>query len=439
MVRPPVRHLRLALVTVVVCVLGALASCGAENDVAPAAVQQSDIHQCQGFEQLMPNFVNAIDTGQTKNLKELVETQLLTSDREDLPPPVNEVLRSIFETLTRFAQKPPEANAPDGEFCAPTDQPPPLSQANELCEMRRSLDLLVHQGKGIDAVNLIEPQLLTTVNYVTGEGLDCRGRARTPHYEVAGLVSGFCAQNLNCQLNDGLDVVIALTDYLNTPDGRVFGDHLKALGTMSSITGLLNTDSLTENDFVNIARTLLTALQGADAEGLRQAFDSLPLPENVKTDLQPLVDDLVKVLMHPEIVRPLKASLNCLTSTDRNFDLVRMLYRLSIEEQCQAFTLTEITTALQGVIEVDARGSLIFIVNVLAKSVRNDELAVDSAADVCRTIFSTARGPDTVRSNAELALPVAGQLVEDGVINEAFCAVDTLLFGCAGGPQPACR
>lgn len=433
MVRHLVRALRYAIL------FGLLISCGAENDVAPAAEQMSDIHQCQGFEQLMPNFIKAIEQGRTENLKKLIEGQLLTSDRPDLPPPMNEVLRAIFQTLSGFAEKPKEANAPEGEFCAPTDAPPPLSSANELCEMRRSVDLLVHQGKGIDAINLIEPQAETVLNYVTGEGLDCRSRPRVAHYEVAGLVSSMCAQNLNCQLTDGLDLVIALTAYLNTPDGRVLGDHVHALGTMTSVTGLLNPQSLTESDTVTIARSLLVALQGADGPGLRNAFDALPLPANVKTDLGPLVDDLVKLLGHPEIVTPLKASLNCLTTTDKNFDLVRMLYRLAIEEECAAFSLTELTNALQGVIAVDERGSLIYIVNVLAKSIRTDELAIDSAADVCRTLFSTAKAPGEVRSNAELALPVAADLVQAGIINEGFCAIDTLLFGCAGGAQPACR
>ena len=190
---------------------------------------------------------------------------------------------------------------------------------------------------------------------------------------------------------------------------------------------------------VAIARTLITAIPGADATSLRNAFDTLPLPMQVKMDLQPVVDDLVKILAHPELMNPLKRSLNCLTMEDRNLDTVRMIYRLAIEEACPEFGLTRLAGVLQGVQDVDKRGSLIFIAGTLASAVRNDELAVDSAANVCRTVFSTAKAPGEAQSNAQLALPVVGELVKAGVLNEGICAIDTLLFGCAGGIQPACR
>lgn len=432
-------HLRFAIaLTIVLLVLG-FAACGAENEVAPAAEPKGDIRECRGFEKLMPNFVTIINQGKTANLKRLVETQLLVSERPDQPPPVNEVLRIIFKTLNGFALKPPEQGATGGQYCASVEAQPPLTSANELCEMRRALQRLVHEGKGIDAINLIEPQLLTLVNYQTGVGLDCKGRQRTPHYEVAGEVAQFCSQNGNCQLTDGLDMAIGFTDYVNTPDGKLLVQHLNELAAKPSITGLLNPQGLTEDGMVSIARTLITAIPGADAAALQNAFDSLPLPQQVKMDLQPVVGDLKKLLAHMEIMVPLRRSLNCLTMEDRNLDTVRMVYRLAIEEQCPEFGLTRLTGVLQGLQNVDQRGSLIFIVGTLARAVRSDELAIDSAANVCRTLFSTAKAPGAAQSNAQLALPVVGDLVKAGVINEGICAIDTLVFGCSGGAQPACR
>jgi len=361
------------------------------------------------------------------------------SDRADTPPPINEVLRVIFRTLERFALKPREANAPAGEFCAPTASPPPLNQANELCEMRRALDVLVHQGKGIDAINQIEPQLVVTLNYLTGSGLDCKGRPRVPHYEVAGVISSFCTQNANCQLSDGLDLAVGFTDYVNTPEGLQLINDLYALAEKPSITGLLNPSSLTENDMVAIVRALIPAIENANPTDLRNAFSSLPLPQQVKDDLQPVVSDLEKLLAHQEIVTPMKRSLNCFTNQDRNFDTIRMTYRLAIDEACPEFGLSRLLGAIKGLQDVDKRGSIIYIINVLAKAVRTDELAIDSAANVCRTILSTSKAPGEVKSNAELALPAAADLVKAGVVNEGICAADTLIFGCAGGNQPACR
>jgi len=252
-------------------------------------------------------------------------------------------------------------------------------------------------------------------------------------------VSQFCTQNLNCQLTDGLDMAIAFTDYVNTPDGKTLVADLNALAKKPSVTGLLNPQSLTEADMVTIARSLIVAVQGADPMALRNAFNALPLPDPVKMDLQPVVNDLEKILGHPELMAPVRRSLNCLTTEDRNLDTVRMIYRLAIEEQCPEYGLTRLTAALQGIQDVDQRGSLIFIVGTLARAVRADELAVDSAANVCRTVFSTAKAPGEVNSNAQLALPVVGDLVKSGVVNEGICTIDTLIFGCAGGAQPACR
>lgn len=414
-------------------------SCGAENLDAPPAEQRADLMQCRGLDALMPNFVQAVSQSRTEGLKHLVETQLLTPLREGDSPPVNDVLRSIFRTLDGYARKPPEAGAQGADYCAPTQSPPPLDAANELCEMRRALDVLVHQGKGIEAIDLLEPQLNTGLNYITGNGLDCKGRQRTAHYEVAAIVSAMCTQDANCQLSNGLDLVIAFTAYARTPDGKALIEHLNALATKTSILSLLDPNSLTEDDMVAIVRGLLPAIFGADAAGLENAFNALPLPAEVKTDLAPVVDDLKKILLRPELITPVRRALTCYNGKDKNLDLVRMIYRLAIEEGCPEFGLTRLTEALKGVQDVDQRGSLIYLAGTLATAVRSDETAIDSSAIVCRTLFSTARAPGEARSNAELALPVAADLVRNGVINEGICAIDTLIFGCAGGPQPACR
>lgn len=392
------------------------------------------MQQCRAFEQLMPRFVSAISTGKTQNLKTVVETQLLKSARPDEPPPINDVLRIIFATLNALASKPPEPGGTKDNYCAPVTAPPSLELANEVCEMRRAIDLLVHQGKGLDAIAVVEPQLQGIIDYMTGTGTSTD---KVPHYEVAAAFSNLCSNTVQCQLSNGLDLIIAFTDYANTAAGRRLVQNLNTLGTKQSLTAFLAPQNLSEDGFVAISRALIPAVQGADPVALQMAFDQLPLSADLKMDLGPLVQDLKVILQTPSLIEPTRRALNCITASDRNSDIVRMLYRLAIRDNRDEFGVTRLSQVFKQLQDVDQRGSLIFLANTLAKAVRGDELAIAAAASTCKTLLSTTVPAGQSQSNAQLALPVVADLLRNGLVQEAICAIDTLLFGCSGG-QPAC-
>jgi hypothetical protein len=335
-----VNHLRFAIAVTVLFVVAGLVACGAENKVAPAAEEQNLAH-CKSVDELMPAFQTALRTGGTENLRELIEDKLTVSPREGIPPPINDVLRAIFQKLTRYAQKPPEAGAAEGQLCATLANQPPLDQANELCEMRRSLQTLVHDGNAIDAVELIQPVVTDVLDYVTGTGNDCKGRPRVAHYEVATLLAGLCAQDGNCQTSDTLDLVIAFTAYSNTAEGRKLLSDLNVFVHKPSVEALLDgaTTTITEDGYVGIFRVLLPVVISADGPKLRDTVAQLPLSDSVKADLQPVVDDLVALLAHTEITGPMNKVLNCYIVKDTNFDAIRMGYRLAIEEGCEPLGL----------------------------------------------------------------------------------------------------
>lgn len=368
----------------------------------------------------MPNFLEALRQGQARDLMRVVEAQLATSGPGGTPPPINDVFRAFFSAANRSASGPSEPGAGTGELCAPAGLAPPRASANSLCEFRRSLDLLVHQGRGIAVMDQVEPQLRLSLNYLTGRGLDCRGRPRAPHYEVTAAAAQFCGQTANCQLKDGLDLAIALTDYLNTAKGQALITDFNVLRSKASVRGLLDPLSLTESDAVNIVRTIVTALQGANGSALRRAINTLPLNETLKADLQPLVGDVEGLFEQQAIMAPLHRVIHCVTTADRNFDFARMYYRLAVEEGCPEFDFSRLTSTLQGVHETDSCGSLLFLLGSLARAIRADDFATSSVATVCRTVLSTSNAPE--------ALPSLASLVEKGVINEGLTALDTLLF-----------
>ncbi|MBK7860584.1 MAG: hypothetical protein IPJ65_18695 [Archangiaceae bacterium] len=414
-------------------------SCGAESAEAPRAVLRNpDAAQCKSFAQLMPNFLALIDEGRTQNLACVIKAHLLKGRTESDTPPLNDVLRALFGLLNAFARKPSELGAPLGQLCAP-DEPqsawPAVRQANELCELRRAMYLLVHEGKGIDAVTLVDPQISGAVSYITGKGKD-----GTEHYEVAGVVSRMCSQNAQCQLSNGLDLLISLSAYLEGADGKKTLDDLRTLVKSPRIQAFFSsegTDALTEDGAVALARVLLPALQNASPTDLQNLLDQPPI-NKFKTELQPLVDDLKQVVMTPALAGPLKKTISCYVWADANLDLVRMAYRLGLRDRLPEFGFTRIEQLIEDLQSIDSRGALVHLLGTVGSALRADEQAIDSAASVCSTLFSTKSEDGQAKSNAQLALPVVGDLFAAGVASEALCAIDTLVWGCAGGAQPAC-
>ncbi len=438
---PPRLPYRSALIGFVAGLALATASCGARDKDAPPPPQKAqDLKHCRSFEELMPRFHASLATGETEGLRTVIEDHLMVGQREGDAPPINDVMRAIFSTLSRFAKLPAEQNALDGDICAGI--PPPLNEAHPMCEMRRAMETLVHQGKGLEAFALVDPLLTSIFDYVIGRPPS--SPEGTPHFEVAGVLSAMCTQNANCQMSDTLDLVIGFTAFLETPDGTEMIHRLDALVKNPELEPFLSDDGQQfggENGIVALADILQITVQGMQDP---VELDSLPLdkmPDGIRPGIEALVGDLKKMLdpnRAPNILRPMKKVLNCLDKSDGGRELMRMVYRLGFEADVPAFGLTTIMGAVRGLRDTDERGTLIHLVNTLALAVRADEQAIDSAARVCQTLFSTKREPGETRHNAEQALPVIADLFRDGFAGEAICAVDTLVYGCAGGSQPAC-
>ncbi|MBL8951073.1 MAG: hypothetical protein JNK82_09870 [Myxococcaceae bacterium] len=417
-----------------------LVACGAENAEAPRrAPLEGPV--CRGFDQLAPNFTTIINQNSTYNLACVVRTKLLQEVNGEAPP-LNDVLRAVFGLIDGFASQPAERNAPPKqpnrpqELCAPDESEalwPPVAQANQLCEIRRLLYVLVHQGKGIDVIDLVDPQLSGALNYILG-----RGKDKTKHFEIAGVVSRACSQNGQCQLSNGLDLLVALSAYLESTEGKKTLDDVRVLLNSPTIQGFLDSsapNALSEDGAVAIARILGPAIQNASPSDLQNLIEQPPLNQ-FKTELQPLIDDLKFILGRPELMNPLKRSLVCLTYSDPNYDLVRMLHRLGLRDQLPEFGIRRLAKLLDDLQVIDQRGALIHLLGTLSAAIVADEQAIDSAAKVCQTLFSTTGTAG--QSNAERALPVVADLLAAGVGNEVMCALDTLVWGCSGTTQPAC-
>jgi hypothetical protein len=413
-------------------------SCGAQDAIAPAAEHDPAQVQCKGFDELMPNFENAINTGQTEGLREVFQDHLLVSSRPDVPPPANDVLRALFGILAGYAKLPHEAGAPEGEYCALT--PPPITQSHPLCDLRRTMDLMVHQQAGIDTIRLLDPLIGGAVDYFIGKAPS----ATTPHYELAGVISSMCQPSVACQMSDTLDFLAGFTDFAQTDAGKAMIPHVVALVNNPALEPYLSDDAQTyggEAGMVAVVKLLTQTVEGMQSP---DDLDSLPIdsmPADLQPDLRNLVADMKLMMdpnLQPNILAPMKKVMNCLSVEDTNSELVRMIFRLGLEQHLPAFGLHNLINLVNTLLSVDQRGTLLHLVNTLVVSLRQDDQAMNSAAKVCEELFSNTVAPGDTQSNAQLAMPVVSTLFDQGVLEEGVCAADTLLYGCAGGTQPAC-
>jgi hypothetical protein len=107
-----------------------------------------------------------------------------------------------------------------------------------------------------------------------------------------------------------------------------------------------------------------------------------------------------------------------------------MMFRLGTSAAFPEADLRRLLTVAINLRAVDPRHSLPHLVRVFATRWREDSQALDAAARVCRAVFS----PD----NVLLAAPALSDLFREGALQQGLCAVDALLYGCAGGRPPGC-
>ena len=158
---------------------------------------------------------------------------------------------------------------------------------------------------------IIDPLVRAALDYVIGRPPS----ATKPHYEVATVLSGMCQQNVACQMNDTLDLVIAFSAWLETDDGRASLDRINALINNPALQPFLNDDGAQYggvNGIVALANLVITTtLSMQDPSEL----DNLPLsslPEDLQPDIQAVVGDLKKMLdpnRQPNILAPMKKAL----------------------------------------------------------------------------------------------------------------------------------
>jgi hypothetical protein len=240
------------------------------------------------------------------------------------------------------------------------------------------------------------------------------------------------------QTSDGQKLLMDGNALVNNPEFRIYLASAESTDGGQSFGG--------EDGVVALFQVVVPIIQGLQQPS---DLDNIPInlfPQSLQQDLTPLIAD-AKLLLdpnrQPNVINPLKKILGCLNNEESmpssNYALIRMVYRLAFVANLPAFSLNGLTGTIQQLeAQTETFNRILYLVNLFAVALRNDPTAAVSLGEVCNVLFDAQPLPGETQSNAQLVLPAVATIFEQGVASEAICAVDTLVYGCAGGSQPAC-
>ncbi|MBI5547078.1 MAG: hypothetical protein HY901_24625 [Deltaproteobacteria bacterium] len=449
-----------------------LASCGAQDREGPPPAPKPQ--RCRSLDALAPALMDSLKGGQSEKLREVIERERLFDDKADgSPSPVKTLLRVSIATLSSMAADPPELGAAEGQLCNEAN-PPASRDSNRMCEARRILRVFVREGRGIEALQLLDPLVARVLGYLVGAS------GGEPHYEVAAVLATSCTKPY-CRTEDTLDMAVGILSFLEptVEQPRRTFEVLQALTelvqdpAMGSLSKSVR-EQMGEDGFVAFANLLrdnlmelpddpegferkyhmdievrindlLTRTLGITREGfpeLRAKLDkALGAHEGDEVLLphgsqRPVLMDLLDPARPEPVLVPLQKQLDCLRKTDLSSALPHLLYALSFGEA--ALKLSEILASVTRLAELDERVSLLTFFKRTLVMIRLDEEGTSAARELCSRALDTGLPAEGGLSNAELVMPVLADMFAGGVLGEVVCVIDSLLFGCASGPQPAC-
>lgn len=458
-----------------VAAAGLLAACGAQNKEGPRPAPKPE--KCQSLDALAPALMDTLKGGQSEKLKRVIERERLFEDQPDgSPSPIITLLKVSMTTLRSMASDPPEPGAPAGQLCNEA-KPPPSRDSNRMCEARRILEIFVHEGKGNDLLVLLDPLLARVLGYIAGAGLE------PPHLEVATVFAASCSKAY-CKTEDLLDTLTSmlsfleptvtdpkrpvrilglLSDLLNDAEmeslrtalnsqmgeeqmvafGNILLDNVMALPTdPATFTAKYHRDlEIKINDLL----TGTLGLTRQKAPSLRALLDQIVGPHEVGDLDKPHVDagaaPLMMEMLDPRranpLLPPLQGELACLRKNDPNSAMLRMMHALFYKGD--TLGLGKILDALVGLAELDERVSILTFVKRTVVMIRQDEAGTTAMRRLCAKALDTSTPATGGPSNAALMTTVAEDLFSGGAVGEIVCVADSLLYGCASGPQPACQ
>ncbi|MGC4114407.1 MAG: hypothetical protein QM765_07305 [Myxococcales bacterium] len=451
-----------------------LVSCGAQDKEGPPPKAQPQ--KCQSLDAIAPALMETLKGSQSVQLRTVFEREHLFDDGLDgSPSPMKTLTRVALRTLTSMAHDDAEPGVAEGQLCNNAN-PPPSRESNRMCEARRILDFFVHQGKGNDLIRYWDPLLAKVLGYVVGAALE------PPHYEFIGVLSASCTKAY-CRTEDLLDVGIGMMAFMEPtvaePDrpknllslmhailqdpgigdlidsaeanmgeealvafGNILLDNVMAFPTDPDQFAVKYHRDLEVKVNDLLTTTLKITREDPKSASLRKLLDQL-VGAHELADLdkphgagRPLLMSLLDPNRPDPVLPALQRELNCLRKNDPNSSMMRLVFALGFKGE--ALGLEQILGALEDLADLDGRASIVTFLKRSFEMIRSDEEGIVAARSLCAKALDTTPAEGGGASNAELVIPVVEELFSGGASQELVCVTDSLLYGCASGPQPAC-
>ena len=364
--------------------------------------------------------------------------------------PLAELLELTFRGLATVAHQGAEPGAV-GTLCVTAQQAALLqpAQLNQLCELRRTLDVVLLQQGGQQLLNdpAVRLVVLALIHYLDGTG---PGVAAVPHYDLF-ITLGSMAQNPGiCVPADAYSAIDLVLAYLTPAAAQQLLSDAQALLIDPVSVNLLHTLGGSGNNqdqragFIALAKGLTPGIVAApDAQTALAPVNQLlqqfvysdttgNFPDSFKAELSAVMSDVAAMLAPATgIFPPAQQLLACAGNPliDPNGMVVGALYDLlSAQQSAGGIDLGTLLGAVRTLLTLDQTGQLTRTV----RGIVDDLASSDDATEAVRELLAQVLTP----AEAQKLLPAIDAIVSNNVLNEMLNLLDDVLYSCHPPPPP---
>ncbi|MBQ4333908.1 MAG: hypothetical protein IJC63_00930, partial [Myxococcaceae bacterium] len=129
--------------------------------------------------------------------------------------------------------------------------------------------------------------------------------------------------------------------------------------------------------------------------------------------------------------------LYCWRNIDPDSDIARFVLELDAGEG--VVNMSWLVDILEALIAVDDRIAMITFTRRTLQMMRADAEGTSAVQRICAAFLDDTPDPITGETSVDILMPGVREFFATDTLRELFCLLDAFLYGCSGGPLPACE